>query len=499
MSFLDAAASSGPAARPEGAPGSPRDEWAREAATTGLQAVAADAALSLAAAADGGGRGDEECAAVVRGRLAPELAATLFAAALEALRAPPKAQLLPALRCARGVWRRLLADSTLRPLVSLALPPAPPATAAKDDAPPALPPGAHPLSRCAAALAAALFSGLQRAKKRSPAAVAAFVNTAFLPAAFASREPAVLALHGPDGPLRWLTRRLVEEGGRSARLMSLVGLALAPALAARPALMGEYRPELRRILLFGVRSGRARAPPGQRGASSAGGSDGYAPPARAALRRRDALRASHLSSASSPAFLPPATGGRQGGRRPGGRRRQPRRRRRRGFRRRRRRRTVGAGGAAGPSAGGGGGGHRRRRPRRHRVRAARRRRGRGAGGAVRHGRAARRRRPRLRRRRRRRRPAAGGDDAARRFRTRRRGRRGGGGGRGARARRRAVGGAHQLCSHRRANGVRPLPPGLGRAPPEGARRARALRVCVRLCLGGGGAAAAAALRRSSFR
>jgi hypothetical protein len=355
MSVLDAVASRGPAAAPDGTPGGPRDEWAREAATAGLEAAAAvswdlalaaraagrrlrggggaapaperdapglealasqlaglrdasglvrialaagapgnphglstdapavwaaaDAALSLAAAADGGGHGDEDGATAVRGHVAPELAATLFVAALEALRAPPKAQLLPALRCARGVWRRLLADPALRPLVSMALPPpAPPPPSAKEDAPPALPLGAEPLSRCAAALAAALFSGLQRAKKRSPAAVAAFVNTALLPAAFASREAAVLALHGPDGPLRWLTRRLVEEGGRSARLMSLVGLALAPALAARPALLGDYRPELRRILLFGVRRFVSRAPQ-LGGRSCAEGAEAAAPPA----------------------------------------------------------------------------------------------------------------------------------------------------------------------------------------------------------------------------
>ncbi|KXZ44095.1 hypothetical protein GPECTOR_74g709 [Gonium pectorale] len=173
----------------------------------------------------------------------------VLAQSVSALSEYPEGQVLPLLRCLRRCWAEVATGGAeLQATAAAAMG----ADTAADGT------GAPPLASLSWPVVRALWNALCATPRRTAPLCAAFVNTALLPGLYVQQSgPLLTALHGSDGPCRWLLSRLLDWGGTSSRFLLLAACQLGSFLPLQPGLLGCYAREVQGLLLWGSKRGAA--------------------------------------------------------------------------------------------------------------------------------------------------------------------------------------------------------------------------------------------------
>ncbi|GLI70009.1 hypothetical protein VaNZ11_014743 [Volvox africanus] len=224
-----------------------------------------DAATALAGAVEG-------TANMAVGGLQPVVVLDVLSQAVAALGEYPEGQVLPLLRCLRRCWVAVarggpeLQAAAVEALGTDMPSPSPPqdATAANGSSSgSSTDPASTALEALCWPVVRALWNALCATPRRTSPLCAAFVNTALLPCLYVQQSDSQLrALHGPQGPCRWLLSRLLEWGGTSSRFLLLLACQLGSFLPLQPVLVECYGREIQLLLLWGSRKGSTYDPDG---------------------------------------------------------------------------------------------------------------------------------------------------------------------------------------------------------------------------------------------
>ncbi|GIL82026.1 hypothetical protein Vretifemale_10973 [Volvox reticuliferus] len=223
-----------------------------------------DAATALVAVVDG-------TANTAGGGLQPGVVSDVLSQAVAALSEYPEGQVLPLLRCLRRCWVTVarvgpeLQAAMVEALGADMPSPSPPqdATAANGSDSSSADAASTVLEALCWPVVRALWNALCATPRRTSPLCAAFVNTALLPCLYVQQSDSQLrALHGPQGPCRWLLSRLLEWGGTSSRFLLLLACQLGSFLPLQPVLVECYCREIQMLLLWGSRKGSTYDPDG---------------------------------------------------------------------------------------------------------------------------------------------------------------------------------------------------------------------------------------------